>query len=198
MNSLNIEVQPKSAHALLIEAEQILRVRDLQGCQVADFVCFSSEDQSEYFSQARTRVNNCTTRLTTGHHLFSNRNRPMFEIVSDTVGIHDILFSPCSSYVYEHIYRVGPRNGCYENLAESLAAFDVSIDRVPDPFNIFMNTRIDDNHALVIERATSNPGDYVDLLAIVDCIVAVSACAADIDDCNGGECTAIGLEVHET
>ena len=86
----------------------------------------------------------------------------------------------------------------HENLAAALAEFGVSTDRVPDPFNIFMNTRIDDNHALVIERAVSNPGDYVDLLAMMDCIVAVSACAADIDDCNGGVCTAIGLEIHET
>jgi uncharacterized protein len=193
-----IEIPPKSAHALLVRAGEILKVSDVRGSQVADFVCLSSEESAEYFSQARTRVNNWTTRLTVGHVLFSNRNQPMFRIAEDTVGVHDILFSPCSAYVYEHIYGVGPRDGCYENLARALQGFGISIDQVPDPFNIFMNTGIDEDYSLVIRRALSAPGDYVNLRAEMDCVVAVSACAADLDECNGGECTPIALEVIAT
>ena len=197
MNNNTIIIEPKSGEAVRVNLGQVLRVEDLDGGQVADFVCFSMSDHAEKFSQAKTRIRNWSTQVTTGSEIISNRDNVMFTIVADTVGVHDIVFCPCHSYVYEVIYKVGPRNGCFENLSGAVKSYGISSDDLPDPFNIFMNTGIKEDGELFVAATPSKKGDYIELRAEMDCLVAVSACADDISDCNNRECTRIGLHVAD-
>lgn len=190
-----IIIEPKSARAVSVKRGEVLRIEDIDGGQVADFVCFSANDHGEKFSQAKTRVRNWSIRLAVGSQLVSNRDNVMFTVKEDTVGVHDIVFCPCHSWVYEHVFGVGPRNGCYENLAAALAPAGISADQLPDPVNIFMNTGIRDNGELYVAATPSLKGDFIELLAEMDCLVAVSACADDVTDCNNGKCTRISLQV---
>ena len=188
-------IQPKSGAAIKVRKGEVLRVEDLDGGQVADFVCYSLDDHAERFSQAKTRVRNWGIEIGTGGELISNRDNVMFTIVEDKVGVHDIVFSCCHSWVYEHIYKVGPRNGCYENLSLAVKDFGISSDDVPAPFNIFMNTGITESGELTLGACPSRKGDYIELRAEMDCLAAVTSCADDISDCNNGECTRVGLTV---
>lgn len=188
-------IEPKSGIALEVKKGEVLRITDVEGSQVADFVCFNLHDHDEFFSQANTRVNNGTARITTNHLLFSNINNVMFKIVDDKVGVHDLLYAPCNSYIYEHMFKVGPRNGCHENLAIALAPYNIKKEMVPNPFNVFMHTHMDENYNLSIKKPFSKKGDYIDLEAQMDCLVAVSSCAEDISDCNDRVCTSIKVEI---
>lgn len=188
-------VEPKTGEAVVVKKGQVLRVEDLDGGQVGDFVCFSNTDYKEKYSQAKTRVRNWSTKIKVGSELISNRDNVMFTVIEDTVGVHDIFFCPCHSYVYENVYQVGPRNGCVENLAAAVEPAGISKDDLPDPFNIFMNTGIKEDGELYIAASPSKQGDYIELRAEMDCLVAVSACADDVSDCNNGECTRIALHV---
>src|SRR5699024_737349 len=172
-----ITIEPKSGASTKVKKGETLRVIDVKGTQVADFVCFNEHDDSEFFSQSKTRLNNLKSRITTDDLLFSNLNNVMFSIVEDKVGLHDLTFAPCSSYYYEKVAKVGPRNGCYENLAIALKPYSIDKTMVPDPFNIFMHTNINDNYELTIHRPISKQGDYIDLRAEMDCLVAVTSCA---------------------
>lgn len=58
-----------------------------------------------------------------------------------------------------------------------------------------MNAGTDDVGRMVIFEPHPRPGDHVDLRAGRDLIGAVSACAADVNECDGGVCTSIGLEI---
>src|SRR5690625_2938509 len=107
-------IPPKSGTAFHLNQGQVLRVTDIEGAQIADLVCFDAHDYAHYFSQSRTRSNNNTVRISTGHLLFSNTHEPMLEIVADTVGVNDLLYPACNSYLYENAFKVGPRNGCAE------------------------------------------------------------------------------------
>jgi len=193
--SETIIIEPKSGRAVSVKRGQVLRIEDIDGGQVADMICFSSSDYKEKFSQAKTRVRNWSTHLSTGSQLISNRDNIMFTIEQDTVGVHDIVFCPCHSYVYEHVFGVGPRNGCFENLAAAVAAVGISSDDIPDPLNVFMNTGIKENGELNVAATPSKKGDYIEMRAEMDCLVAVSACADDVTDCNNGECTRISVQV---
>ena len=190
-----IIIEPSSGQAVQVKQGQVLRVEDMDGGQVADFVCFSLADHAEKFSQAKTRVRNWSTRLTVGSQLISNRDNVMFSIVADSVGVHDIVFCPCHSYVYEHLLEVGPRNGCFENLSSAVEPFGISPDDLPDPFNIFMNTGVREDGELFVAAAPSRKGDHIELRAETDCLVAVSACADDVTDCNNKKCTRIAMRV---
>ena len=188
-------IEPKSAATVLVKKGQVLRIEAMDSGQVADLVCFSESDHKERFSQSKTRVRNWSTQVSTGSELISTRDNVMFTIVEDTVGVHDIVFSPCHSWIYEHMFEVGRRNGCFENLAAAVESFGISADELPGPFNIFMNTGIKDDGALFVSATPSCQGDYLDMRAQMDCLVAVSACADDVTDCNLGECTRIALHV---
>lgn len=190
-----IEIPPKSGHALRVRAGQTVRLIDLDGQQVSDFVAFSEADRGERFSQAKTRLNNWTIHITTGHMLYSNRDGVMFTIVDDTVGIHDLLLAACNRSLYEHHFKVGPLNGCLENLAIALEPFGVTKDEIPDPFNPFTNLKIREGGHLEFEPPLSKAGDHLDLRAEMDCLVGITACAEDITACNAGVCTRIGVEV---
>lgn len=187
-------IPPKSGASFIVRHGEIIRITDVEGCQVADFVCFNLNDHSEFLSQANTRVNQ-KARISTNDVLFSNYNRVMFQIVADTVGMHDLFYSPCNSYLYEEIFKVGPRNGCLENLAKALEPHGISKAYVPDPFNIFMHTVVDEDYKLSIKKPLSKPGDYIELQANMDCLVAISSCAEDITECNDYKCTPIKVEV---
>ncbi|MGQ0668148.1 MAG: DUF1989 domain-containing protein [Actinomycetota bacterium] len=190
-----IEIPPKSGHALTVKEGQIVRLIDLDGQQVSDFVCFNEADRTERFSQAKTRLNNWTIHVTTGHTLYSNRDNAMFAIVGDTVGIHDTLLAACNRSLYENYFKVGPRNGCLENLAIALEPFGIAKDDIPDPFNPFTNLKIREGGRLEFEPPLSKPGDHLDMRAEMDCLVGITACAEDITVCNAGVCTRIGVEV---
>ena len=188
-------IEPQSGVAVPVRRGQVLRIEDIDGGQVADFVCFSQSDHGERLSQSKTRIRNWSIRLSTGSKLVSNRDNVMFTIAKDTVGIHDIIFCACHSYVYEHEFGVGPRNGCLENLAAAVESFGISSDQLPDPFNVFMNTGINENGELSVAATPSEKGDYIELVAEMDCLAAVSACADDVTDCNHHKCTRIALHV---
>jgi len=195
MTSPHIHIAPKSGHALRLARGQLLRVIDIEGLQVADLVAYEATDPREYFSQGYTRANNDKATVEVGDQLYSNLNRPLLTVVEDTVGVHDITFPPCSRFLYEHVFGIKGKTGCREHLAAVLEPFGIGFELITDPFNVFMNAGIDSNGRLVISEPRSGPGDYVDLRAESDLIVAVSACAADVNDCNGGLCTSIGIAV---
>ncbi len=51
------------------------------------------------FSQGFTRAYNDKATVAVGDHLYSNRDQPLLTIVEDTVGVHDMLFPPCSRHL---------------------------------------------------------------------------------------------------
>ena len=120
----------------------------------------------------------------------------MFTLVEDTVGAHDLLFPPCSAFLFEHTFGQPGRTGCHDHLSGALAEHGISPDQVTDTLNVFMNTHIDEQGAMVIDPPLSKAGDHVRLRANFDCLIAVSACAEDISECNGRNCTSIGVELE--
>jgi uncharacterized protein YcgI (DUF1989 family) len=191
-------IPPMSAHAFELARGDVLRVTDVDGAQVADLVAFNAADRTEHFSQGFTRANNDKAGVLVGDHLYSNVNHRMLTVVADTVGVHDMLFPPCSAFLYRHVFGVEGKTGCREHLAGALERYGIGFDQVTDPFNVFMNTAIDEGGRMAIYTPHSTAGDHLDLRAEMDLIVAVSACAADVNACNGDACTRIAVSVRSS
>jgi uncharacterized protein len=196
MSAVEHVIPPMSAHALRVARDDLLRVTDVDGSQVADLVAFSAADPDEHFSQGFTRANNDKAGVIAGDHLYSNINTPMLTVVTDTVGVHDMLFPPCSTFLYRHVFGVEGKTGCREHLTGALEPYGIGFARVTDPFNVFMNTAIDAAGRMAIYPPRSTAGDYLELRAEMDLIVAVSACAADVNACNGDACTRVAVSVR--
>ena len=194
-DSRDTVVPAKSGAALVVRAGETLRVTDLEGHQVADFICFNEHDHAERFSAAKTRLNLFKTRISTGDQLFSNRSGVMFTIGADTVGIHDLLFASCNRWLYANVFDRPGNTGCLEILRDALEPYGITEDALPDPFNLFMKTSVGAANELAIELPESTAGDYVELTAEMDCLVAVTSCPDEVSDCNGGRTTPVRLQV---
>jgi len=181
-----VEIAPRSGTAFLLPAGATLKVVDPFGEQVSDFVAFNRHDMREIISNGRTFDYEETIRLTRGNRLWSNRSRPMIEIVEDTVGRHDFLLTPCSEATFRHFYPDRPvHRGCMGNLAAALAPHGVTADDIPTAFNIFMNVPVDgESGRLRVLPPISKAGDSITLRALMDLVIGMTACSAY--DSNGG------------
>ncbi len=164
----------------------MLHVIDPRGEQVADLLAFNAGDIDEVISSGRTFDYAETIYLTTGHKLYSNRSNVLLEIVADTVGRHDFLLTPCSVDTFGHFYpKLDRHRGCFGNLAEALAPYGVTPDRIPTAFNCFMNVPVDgETGKLRVLPPISKAGDSIVFRAAIDLVIGLTACSAP--DSNGG------------
>ena len=176
-----LAIPPMSARAFFVAKGERLRIIDEKGGQPGDLVAFNAQDLAERFSQSRTRVENRASRITQGHTLWTNAVPPriMLTILANTSGHHDLLYTPCNRYALEKRFGVS-RDGCQEHLADSLAPWGIKLRDIPDPLSLFFNVVTNATGALSIGDHQSKPGDFIEMRAEMDCLVAVSTCSVPI------------------
>jgi hypothetical protein len=189
-----LHLAPRTGAAFTVRRGDLVRIIDPTGEQVSDLVSFADADRTEWLSSGRTIDYANTIYLTTGHTLYSNRSRPMWTVVDDTVGRHDFLLTPCSPDTFRIIYGITePRPSCFGNLARHLAPFGIAPDSIPTTLNVFMNVEIGPTGELTIGPPRSRAGDYLLLRAEMDLVVGVTACSAELS--NNGAFKPIDVEV---
>ena len=188
-------VPGRSGGAWLVRKGQRLRVIDLAGGAIGDFVCFNADKLNERFSQARTKSNQGKMLLSTGDRLYTRDNNVLLTIVEDTYGTHDLQYGMCSAWVYRNFrdkdyqgfsakaMQVGgpmgvPEFGCYEVLQKALKDYPIAPENIPEPFNLFQTLDFKDDKAksFSIVDGRSKPGDYIEFRAEMDTLCGLSAC----------------------
>lgn len=187
------QIRPGQAFAVAVEAGQAVEIVDTQGRQVAEFVAFGGTDAAEHVSTAATRSANGSIMIEPGMRLLSNRRTPMFELVEDTVGRHDLL---TASMIAEATGNaVGPppaedepttvgrdEAGATDALADALAPFGVTADQISDPVNWFGHVAIKGRGELEVREPLSERNDRIVIEALVDAVVGVRAAPAPAED----------------
>jgi len=189
MNNLkaleDVLIPESTGRAFSVKKGQVFRVSVPEGGTVGDFVAFNAANLKERFDQARTKVNNGKIFLTKGDKLYSKSNNVMFTIIEDTYGIHDLQYGMCSRWVFQNVMaeqemtvELGhkiPERGCWENLTDALRPWNIEKEDIPSPFNIFQTVSIDTTTGkMTNQRVRTKPGDYIDLKAEMDCLVAIA------------------------
>ncbi len=177
-------ISPRSGTSFILKRGQRLKVIDIKGEQVSDFLCFNLHDKSEYISSGRTIDYAETIFLTSGHLFYSNRSNVMFRLVEDTVGRHDFLLTPCSADTFRIIYgHTEPHQGCFGNLCNVLKEYGIEPDDIPVSFNIFMHVTVNsESGKLDVLPPKSQAGDFVVIEAEMDLIVGLTACSAEMSN----------------
>ena len=188
-------IAPRTGTSFILKKGEQLKVTDIEGEQVSDFVCFNLNDKREYLSSGRTMDYAETIFLTKGHPFYSNRSNVMFTIKEDTVGRHDFLLTPCSADTFRIIYgHTTPHRGCFGNLAEALAPYGVEPDAIPICFNIFMHVTVNgDTGKIDVLPPKSKAGDYIIIEAMMDLLIGMTACSAEMS--NNYSFKPIGYEI---
>ena len=178
--------------AARIEAGRHVRVINTFGTQCVDTWAFIDGHMDQPLSMEHCREVHQRICFTVGDELVSNHYQPMFTIMADTSpGNHDSIVAACSAATYTRVgYPEGHAN-CAHNLRAALAELDTAPLLTPSPWNLFMLAPVIDGLRIEYQRPDCKPGDYVELRAEADCIIAFSACPDDVWPTNGGDGTPV-------
>lgn len=168
----------------LVVRGQILRLVDLHGSQAVDFLCYADADRAERYHVPNTLKAAGTAALTTGHSLYSDVARPLFEIVADTFVGHDTLGGCCSAPSNRMLYGVEDVPGCRENFLTALNEHDMGRRDIVPNVNFFMEFPVSGASDAAIAHGRSRPGERVDLRAQIDVLAVISNCPQVHNPCN--------------
>src|SRR5688572_7360961 len=99
-----ITIPARSGASVRLARGQMLRMIDPVGGQSGDLTAFRAGDPTEWLSNGRSFDYGGKIYFSTGDVLYSNRSNPMLTIISDDVGRHDFLYTPCSNEMYRIQY----------------------------------------------------------------------------------------------
>jgi uncharacterized protein len=184
---VQIHLPRGEARAVSLRGGQLLRLTQLApGGQVIDLTVLNSQNPHERLWGSKTAWE-YGVHLTTGALLLSTGpwERPLLSITADTLTrepssrgtlYHDVMAGCCSAKSQVRRYgRDEEVSGCFDVLAAAVEPFGVPADYVQDVFNPFMRTGVSENR-LFHEPSAAVAGDYVELRAEMNVLVAMSAC----------------------
>lgn len=185
---------PCSGVSVQVAKGQTVTVIDTEGGQVADFFAEVSGNADEFLSPGVTIDCNASLRLKAGDIIYSSLYRPLFTVVADDVGVHDLLHPCCRPEMYEFFYGNGKGHpNCLANINACLGESRPIIR----PVNLFMNTEINSDGSINVLPPVSKAGDKITLRAEADVRVCVAACSVSESDCNSRRCTSVGIVVSD-
>ena len=176
---------------------QLIDIVDVEGQQVGDLVAWLRDRPEEYLSPAHTVSCNASIRLGTGAQLFTNHRNPIFTILRDDVGEHDIVVPCCDPERYARDFGIHDHRSCLANLEEARDLLGLDRDiHGETAWNVFMHNRVTPEGAVVTDMASHPAGATITLRAEADVVVLLSACPQDLTPCNAFKPTPMKLVVR--
>ena len=193
-----IEVAARTGRMVALKAGDLVDVVNIRGGQVVDTWAFAKDNPSECLSMEHSHVLHYRLNFRPGDKLCTDQWRTILTFVEDTSpGIHDTLCPACCAPSYNIFYgHEGYHDNCSDNLKGQFAALGVPFHRVPTPWNLFMETIVENSNDMKDMPSTTKAGQYVRLRAEMDCYFAVSACPQDLIVINGDDGVPRDIALH--
>ncbi len=154
----------------IVRRGQVVRVLNASGTPGVSLVAWSLADTSERYNAADTVKVQWTAALRKGRVLFSDMGRVMFSLIEDTSGRHDAIAGGSTPAT------AGGGRNTRDNLI--LAAGKHGLERrdVPPCLTLFAPVVTGDDGRLSWQDGVVRAGDFVDLRAEMDVVLALSNC----------------------
>lgn len=184
---------------LEVKKGQVLRVIDIEGQQCADLAVFNLHNPDERLSCSVTRTLNQEWHTSERDSAYSQRCNKMFTIIDDKVGQNTFGGGFCTADLNYARYGVWGTRNCGDNLAMAIAPYGLTRRDLNQDGTcaLMMNLAADPDGGFVIRESEKQPGRYVDLLAEMDLLLAISACPQELNPCNAFHPTPVKVVVYE-
>jgi uncharacterized protein YcgI (DUF1989 family) len=201
----DVVIAPRGHLGVKLQKGQNMRVIDVDGEQVPDIVAINPSDLHEKLSMAATKLVNAAWNLKVGTALYSNRGRAMMTVIADTVGIHHIGGGYCN--LWSNLARFGEQGrgpNCHDNLVAALSDLGLAPDYIAAHLNpdmcvcFWMKYAYLPDGRRVYDCTPTKAGDYTEVRADMDLLVAVSACPQDRNNVNGYNPTQLQVTITES
>lgn len=199
---LDFRITKGTAQVYEVKAGEFIQLIDVEGRECSDFQAFHRRDLDRGILRD---IDPTTTRYIMGalypgpglqSKYFDVDERPLVEVIRDTVGRHDTFGLACTAKYYDDMGYPGHVN-CSDNFNVALAPYDIAPRKGWVAANFFYNTNVDvPTNGLYFDEPWSRPGDYVLMQALTDLVCVSSACPCDVDAANGWNPTDIHLRVY--
>ena len=188
-------INPCSGISIDVTKGEYVTVVDIDGGQVVDFFAEAKNGADEFLSTGVTIDCNESLGLSVGDAIYTNKYNPMFKVISDDVGEHDLLHPCCRPEMFEFFYHNGEgHSNCLDNINGVLNKKYPIIH----PINLFMYTKIEPNGKIAVLPPKSKAGDKIILQAVADVRLGVAACSVSESSCNSGKSSAIKIIIKDS
>lgn len=138
---------------------------------------WNAREPSERLNPADSIKVQWTARLTRGKLLLSDMGRVLASITDDTYGLHDCLCGASSRGADAVRYgEKSTRRNSQENFVLAASKHGLGVRDIGPCVSFFAPVTVDANGAFVWGENVAKAGDYVDLRAEMDLVVALSNC----------------------
>ncbi|MFG1347171.1 urea amidolyase associated protein UAAP1 [Xanthobacter autotrophicus DSM 431] len=164
-----------------LKAGEALRIHLAQGPAAVSMIAWAAGDKSERLNYADTVKVQWTSALGKGRVLFSDMGRVMFSLIEDTTGMHDALVGGSTAASNRARYGEKVLRNTRDNFI--LTAGKLGLDKrdIPPALTFFAPVRTDEDGRFHWIDGQRQQGDFVDLRAEMDLIVALSNCPHPMD-----------------
>jgi uncharacterized protein YcgI (DUF1989 family) len=181
-----------------LQTGQVIRFIDVEGQQVPDVILYDPRNLKNCSSMSNTIMVAKTWKITKGHSIYAKLGQKMATIVEDTVGTNVVAGGFCNFSVNEVRYGIEGTHSCRMNFVASMWEYNFSPADVEEGcFVPFMNMQYEPDGTCNIRPPLSKPGDYLELRADMDVLVAVSNCPSEHNPCNGWNPTALRVVIYQ-
>lgn len=200
-------ILPKcTGKAFIVNKGQSLRVIEHEGKQVASLIFLNANNYKEQFmAEFSGGLNFFHPDHLGSHYRLTNLyskvpyENVMLTVTDNKIGDH-FLGTHCTKKTMEVLGEPNHRS-CSDNFSDALREFGLELEDVysPSVFNAFANIYLDPagDGTIRIEPPRSDKGDYIEFVAEMNVLVAVSACPDDKTPINDHSCKAIKIEISE-
>ncbi|OBZ96748.1 urea carboxylase [Pararhizobium polonicum] len=165
----------------LLKHGEALRIDQQDGASTVALIAWNAADTSERLNLVDTVKMQWTTALGKGRVIFSDMGRVMFSMIEDSAGSHDCLMGGSTAASNAAKYPGVKTRNTRDNFILATGKLGLERRDIPAVLNLFAPVRIDDTGGFRWQGKTSNSGDYAEMRAEMDMIVAFSNCPHPLD-----------------
>lgn len=161
---------------------EALRIVNTSGTSCVSLLAWNSADSSERLNHADTIKVQWTATLRKGRIILSDMGRVLFSIVEDTTGgAHDALIGGSTAATNKARYRMTTLRNTRDNFILAAGKFGLDRRDVHPCISFFAPVNVEDGGRFIWNDDRRNAGDFVDLRAEMDLLVALSNCPHPLD-----------------
>lgn len=162
---------------------EVLRITQSHLPAAVALVCWNAKDTSERLNLPDTVKVQWDTRVQKGRVLFSDMGRVLLSVTEDSSGGgHDVLLGGSTAASNAAKYPGVATRNTRDNLVLAAGKLGLSRRDLPMALTLFAPVRVmDDDGRFAWQPDLLNGGDYVELRAEMDLLVALSNCPHPLD-----------------
>lgn len=164
-----------------LERGEALRLVNTEGAAAVSLLAWNAADPSERLNHADTVKIQWSARLRKGRVLFSDMGRVLLSLIEDTSGAHDALVGGSTAASTAAKYGPGAMRNTRDNLVLAACKLGLARRDVAPSIAFFAPVAVEEDGRFAWGEGLRRAGDFVDLRAEMDLLVALSNCPHPLD-----------------